>query len=145
MTGYGSFLYLVPEFDLGVYLAYNQESGALINAVLSQLMSAVFPHRSNGPELRPRRTDLSDASRFAGTYADNTYHHTDPTTGWRRRPFEIELNDNALMFQSAPAYRVGRLDFQRDDGVLLSFREGENGRITHLIVNQSVYERLGSP
>ncbi len=34
------------------------------------------------------------------------------------------------------------LVFQRDDGLLLAFRQGPDGAITHLLVNQTVYERL---
>ena len=46
------------------------------------------------------------------------------------------------MFAGAPAYPVGPLAFQRDDGLLLSFVEDGQGGISHFVVNQMVYERL---
>lgn len=145
MTGYGTFLYLLPEHDLGVFIAYNQESGTLASLVLSRLMSALFPNRPPARPMRPRLPRPVDLSRFVGTYASSIYHHGNPQTGWRRRPFEIgALGDSALSFGDAPAYQVGPLTFQRDDGVLLTFRENDDGAITFLFVNQAVYERLDS-
>lgn len=141
MTGFGSFLYLVPELDLGIYIAYNQESGSLAGGAINRLVGALIPGRE-GRALRGRVTS-PDLARFVGTYADNVYNHGDPSRGWRRRPFELaSTDDGALLFQGAPAYPVGPLAFQRDDGLLLTFRESDQGKITHLFVNQAVYERL---
>jgi hypothetical protein len=47
-----------------------------------------------------------------------------------------------IVFDGAPAFPVGPLTFQREDGVLLTFRENRRGEITHFFVNQTVYERL---
>lgn len=70
------------------------------------------------------------------------HHHSDPTTGWRVQPFEIDMDDQGhLVFQGSPAFPVGPLSFQRDDGLLLTFHEDASGEITHLWVNQTVYER----
>ena len=142
MTGYGSFLYLVPEHDLGVFIAYNQESGRLASAVLSKLLSALFPNKVAEPELRERWTRPINLSRFVGSYANSMYNHGDPSRGWRRRPFDLKQKDGALVFQGAPAFAVGPLTFQREDGLLLSFEEHEAGGIRHLFVNQAVYEKL---
>lgn len=143
MTGYGAFLYLVPEHDLGVFIAFNQESGSLPVAVLSGLMDALFPARPDAPELRPRLDDPVDLSRFTGTYANSMYHHTNPDEGWRRQPFELGTDGGGhLLFGGEPAYRVGPLAFQRDDGLLITFREGERGHIVYMFVNQSVFEKL---
>jgi len=46
------------------------------------------------------------------------------------------------MFDGAPARPVGLLAFERDDGLLLTFREDASGEITHLFVRQTVYEKL---
>ena len=142
MEGFGAYLHLVPEFDLGIYLSYNQESGVLPDAVLTRLMAELFPDRSSGHELRPRVEKPSDLARFAGTYANNMYHHTNPMTGWVPRPQEIKANDQGIVFKDKLAYQVGALDFQRDDGVLLSFREDAQGEISYLFINQTAFERL---
>lgn len=143
MEGYGSLLYLVPDHDLGVFIAWNQESGSLPNAVLTALVDALFPDRPDGPELRPRRTEPVDVSRFTGTYANSMHHHTNPDEGWERQEFELEADDEGrLVFRGEPAHPVGPLAFQREDGLLITFREDERGRIVYMFVNQTVYERL---
>ena len=143
MEGYGSFLYLVPEYDLGVFIAYNQESGSLPNVVLTGLVDALFPGRPDGPRLHPRLTERLDVSRFTGTYANSMHHHTNPEEGWRRQPFELEADaEGRLVFQGEPAFPVGPLAFQREDGLLITFREDERGEIAYMFVNQTVYEKL---
>lgn len=142
MAGYAAMLYLVPEHELGIFISANQESGALIDAVVSPLLAALLPGAAP-PERRAPYTGRVDLARFTGTYANNVYHHGDPTTGWRRQPFAIEATDDgALTFDGAPARPVGLLAFERDDGLLLTFREDASGEITHLFVRQTVYEKL---
>lgn len=142
MTGYATMLYLVPEYDIGIFIACNQESSAVIDPVLAGLLGALFPD-ARPPVLRDRYEGRLDLSRFTGTYANNVYHHGDPDTGWKWQPFELEATgEGALMFDGKAAWPVGPLTFQRDDGLLLSFQANEAGRITHLFVRQAVYEKL---
>lgn len=142
MAGYAAMLYLVPDYELGIFISCNQESGALIDAVVSPLLAALFP-RAAPPAKRAPYTGPVDPVRFTGTYANNVYHHGDPTTGWRRKSFDLEATgDGGLMFDGAPARPVGLLAFERDDGLLLTFREDASGEITHLFVRQTVYEKL---
>ncbi|MEM7583992.1 MAG: serine hydrolase [Acidobacteriota bacterium] len=142
MEGFGAYLYLAPELDLGVYFAHNQESGALPDAALSRLMAALLPEHETGPKLRPRVSEAIDFTRFAGTYANNIFHHTDPTTGWVPRPREIQATEDGLLYRDQPVVPVGPLQFQREDGLLLTFREDAKGEITHFFIQQAVYERL---
>jgi len=82
-------------------------------------------------------------SRFTGTYANSMHHHTNPEEGWRRQPFELEADaEGRLVFQGEPAFPVGPLAFQREDGLLITFREDERGEIAYMFVNQTVYEKL---
>lgn len=143
MAGFGSFLYLIPEHDLGVFIAWNQESGSLANAVLTGLVDALFPGRAESPALRPRLDRRVDLSRFTGTYANSMHHHTNPDEGWRRQELELEADEaGRLVFGGEPAFPVGPLAFQRDDGLLITFREDEGGEILYMFVNQTVYEKL---
>lgn len=142
MEGFAAMLYLVPEYDLGIFIACNQESSAVIDPVIETLLSALFPDARPEP-LRERYRGQLDLSHFTGTYANNLYHHGDPDTGWRRQSFELEATDEgALMFDGAPAWPVGPGTFQREDGLLLSFRENDEGEITYLFVKQAAYEKL---
>jgi CubicO group peptidase (beta-lactamase class C family) len=143
MEGFGVFLYLVPEHRLGIFVASNQESGAVANAVLRTLTDSLFPGHPPARAQRPRVALESGAGRFAGRYANSMYHHGDPTRGWKMQPIELTVDGQGrLIFDGAPAFPVGALTFQREDGVLLTFRENAAGAITHFFVNQTVYERV---
>ena len=143
MAGFGTFLFLVPEHRLGVFVATNQESGTMATVALTALMKALFPGAMTSAQLLMRLENGPDPARFAGRYANSMHHHTNPETGWRRQVIELAKDSSGrLMFGGAPAYPVGQLAFQRDDGVLLTFRVDGRGEITHFFVNQTVYERL---
>ena len=142
MAGFGAFLYLVPQQRLGVFVASNQDSGVIGTAATAALIDALFPGHPPARARLPRLSGPMSLTRFVGRYANNMYHHTDPTRGWRINPIELKADaDGRLVFAGAPAFPVGPLAFQRDDGVLLSFVE-ENGEIVRFVVNQMVYERL---
>jgi CubicO group peptidase (beta-lactamase class C family) len=143
MAGFGSFLYLVPEHRLGVFVATNQESGVIAQAAVSALVDALFRGHPPARPMLPRTTGSVPLAKFVGRYANSMYHHTDPTRGWRPAPFELTADaQGRLVFNGAPAYAVGPLAFQRDDGVLLTFVEDASGAITRFTVNQQVFERL---
>jgi hypothetical protein len=142
MTGYGAFLYLIPQHRIGVFIAFNQESTSLSTAAVSRLVAELFPGAGK-PALRPRYTGPDDAERFAGTYASSIHNHRDPTRGWRRIPMQVTVNDSGqLVFQRQTATRVGPAMFQMADGVLVTFRQDALRRITHMFVNQAVFERI---
>lgn len=143
MTGYGALLYLIPEHRLGVFVAYNQESSTLGTAVVSTLVASLFPGSKGSPALRTAHAENADIARFVGRYANAMHNHRDLDRGWRRRPFDVTVNDSGqIIFDNRPATRVGPLAFQRPDGVLVTFREGANKEITHMFVNQDAFERV---
>jgi len=143
MTGFGAFLYLIPQYRLGVFTASNQDSGTIGQAVTAALVDALFPGHGPARAKLPRPAAPVSLTRFVGRYANNMYHHTDPTRGWRINPIELKADaEGRLVFAGAPAYPVGPLAFQRDDGLLLSFVEDGQGGISHFVVNQMLFERL---
>ena len=141
MTGYASHLYLVPDHGLGIFVAYNQESAGLAATAIDRVVGALWPARPRSRPLRERAEEV-EPFRFTGSWADAMHHHGDPETGWRRRPFELTAEEGALLFDGVPARPVGPLAFQREDGLLLTFRQDAEGEVTHMLVKQTVYERL---
>ncbi len=143
MTGYGALLYLVPEHRIGVFVAYNQETSRLGTAVVSALVRSLWPGSAAPPVLRAAYTANADVSRFAGVYANAMHNHQNPDRGWRRRPFDVAVNDaGQIVFDRQPATRVGPLAFQRADGRLVTFRENVGKEITHMFLNQDAFERI---
>jgi len=78
--------------EVGVLVACNQESGALVDAIRPALFESLFPG-SQPLGLGERYAGEIDLARFAGVYSDNVYHHGDPATGWRRRSTSIEIEN----------------------------------------------------
>lgn len=144
MTGFGALLYLIPAQNFGVFIAYNQESETLANAVVSLLVSALIPGSGANPLSRAPLAVISEVERFAGSYADAVYNHRNPYEGWWRRTVAVSVDDaGQLVFQQRSATQVGTMAFQRPYGSLLTFREDAQGQITHMFLNQTVYERIG--
>jgi sorbitol-specific phosphotransferase system component IIA len=55
----------------------------------------------------------------------------------------VTVNDSGqVVFERQAATRVGPLVFQRQDGVLVTFRENARKEITHMFVNQASFERI---
>jgi len=143
MAGFGAFLYLVPAQRLGVFVASNQDSGVIGETATAAIVDALFPGHPSARAKRARLTTPVPLERFVGRYANSMYHHTDPSRGWRINPTELTADaEGRLVFAGVPAYPVGPLTFQRDDGVLLSFIENPNGEIARFVINQVVFERL---
>lgn len=145
MTGFGCILYLVPEHELGIFIACNQESGRLQDAVLSTLMRRYFERRQ--PEAGPRPATFANArtERFVGSYANNMYNHSRPARGgWRMRPVEVAAGDGHLVFRGRRARPVGPLTFEFPDRSLMVFRADAAGNITEMLIAQEVYERVGA-
>jgi CubicO group peptidase (beta-lactamase class C family) len=143
MTGYGALLFLIPEHRIGVFVAYNQESSALGSAVVKALVSSLFPGLAAAPGPRAAFPPNNDIERFRGVYANAIHNHRNPDLGWRRRPFDVKLNESGqIVVQNQPATRIDELVFQRSDGVLVTFRQNARKEITHMFVNQDVFERI---
>ncbi len=144
MTGYGCFLYLVPSHGLGLFIAYNQESGALSDKIVNAVVEEAFPGRNSRSIRRPRHEGEIDISRFAGTYASNMYNHSRPERGgWSRRTKKLESGRNrTLIYEQKRCIPVDDLSFQREDGLLLTFLVDDDKKITHLVVRQTVYEKV---
>ncbi|WP_244226527.1 serine hydrolase [Paenibacillus protaetiae] len=70
MTDFSSYLFLIPEQHVGVFLTYNKQ-GALRNLFYPQFISAFYPQyaaQADFPAYKPQSADELD--RFAGYYAD---------------------------------------------------------------------------
>ncbi len=142
MAGFGCFLYLVPSEHLGVFVACNQESATLADAVVPALTHAMLPQITHAAEQLPRRRG-GGLARVTGSYTSAMCNHTRPEKGgWKATPVEVAASDNgAIVFQRKRAYPVGNLLFQREDGTLIVFQADENDHIVRMLVGRDVYER----
>jgi CubicO group peptidase (beta-lactamase class C family) len=152
MTGFACFMYLLPANEIGIFVAVNREDGSMVHAILSPLVEMLLrtgavdasleESFTRAPERQP--SVRVDVPRFLGMYADSGYNHSRPQNGgWSKDPFEVIADAHGrLMFGGLPCEPLQPLLFERKDGLLIAFRENEKGEITHMLVRQSVYEKL---
>ncbi|MFP8954789.1 serine hydrolase domain-containing protein [Natrialbaceae archaeon A-arb3/5] len=150
-----SHLLFVPEYDLGLFLAYNTNTGAAANAeFLDSFAEEFFPDRtpeasaepSSEPDGRPEQ-----AAALEGTYrgvriAESTHARFSSTL--QAGTAEVSVDEDGFLvtdFGGGPTRWIERESFVFDevDGTdTLAFRE-EAGEITHLFVGFQAFERIG--
>lgn len=145
MEGYAALLYLLPEKDLGIFVASNIEQGALMEGMKKSVLDYFYPVSSTPDD--PRL--FAALQRFAGDYRWDVYCHTcgDDTRGFFPRPFRVTVNnDGTLSFQGRRWKMVEPPVFKaivNDDREIFSvFKENKEGLITYLFTGSNAYERV---
>lgn len=152
--GYSAMLTLLPDQNLGLFIACNTETGGedLAVAVKTALFNRLFPVNAK-PEITKRMTNQSPATveRFAGKYRPYIYCHTCPgnSGAYVPDPAEVTVNqDGTLSFQDEKWQQVEPLLFELASGprackVLLAFRANSKGEITYMFRDAyRVWERV---
>jgi len=140
VRGYATLLYLLPEQNLGFYLAYNTWEPELRQVLLREFLDHYYPIQVSSPNPLPddRRNPLY---RFVGDYRDIEYpHHTVDKLailfGTVLQYQVIANRDGTLQIGSARYVEVEPLLFRRTDAEdYVAFRENNQGQITHLFIS----------
>ncbi len=144
MDGFSALVYLLPDDDVGLFVAYNRDTSSVAARVSATLLERFFPARWPA-QLDPPATDPVDITRFTGSWVNTLRCHTCQGRSdyyWTANPFEAAANESGeLMIGGGPTRAIGPLLFQRDDGLLVAFRKDSNGRISHMFIRQTVFER----
>lgn len=138
LAGFHSMLSLLPDHRLGLFVSLNSNSEADVRAgVLRAFLNRYFPV-GDVPILTPEADAQKRLARFAGQYRTLRYPHTDFTrlggaqetlavTVTSQGELKILDKKNSLWVQTGP------LAFREKHSLrTLAFREGPEGRITHL-------------
>jgi CubicO group peptidase (beta-lactamase class C family) len=145
-------LALLPEEHVGLFVSYNTPFDP--RETLSAFLDHYYPLREKPPPQPP--ADFSaQADRFAGTYISTRVAHTSPQkiVGWID-PLKVSASSQDLVLQTPfgeQRYAEIRPNlFKQVDGErLLSFREDNQGNVTHLfwgpiaLFKAAWYETLG--
>jgi len=143
MEGFACLLYLLPSERLGVFVAYNQESrrlgDAVVEAVLDRLPAADPPAEST-----PVRSSALDPTELAGTYRSAMRNHTRPEHGgWTADPMEATASgDGSVEFGGTRFHPTAGAYLESTDGRRLTVRRKADGAITHLLVDQRVFDAV---
>ncbi len=145
MRGYSGMLYLVPEHNLGVYVACNRDSETgpptqLVDFVARRLMDRWFPVADEQSAPVPSEPLNIDTARFAGLYIPNLYCHTCyEGEGWppSDRFTKIDsVRPGVIKSPSREYYAAEPLLFVDESGEYkIAFSEDAQGRVTGYTFN----------
>jgi hypothetical protein len=149
LGGFGSLLFLLPEHNLGIFLAYNS-SGRMgkpdvIPTFGSRFLDHYYPTAEEFSRVRPVKDFSSDTHRFAGSYLANRYsRHTLLKIEAFFAQFKVEQTGDGTLTIHYPLnfkepskwVQVEPLVFQRVDGdAFVVFTEDERSRIAHMFID----------
>jgi CubicO group peptidase (beta-lactamase class C family) len=153
--GFRTLLLLLPEKNLGVFVAYNSEGSGGLETQHFGFQRAFFDHYYPAPAAEPVQppADFSErAGRFEGSYRiTRSAYTTIEKYKNLMSPVEIsDLGNGALLFTiyglELRLVEVEPLYFRQTDGPLgIVFREDDRGRITHMFTDlapQFAFEKL---
>lgn len=131
MLGYSSFISLIPEKKIGVFVAHHHEGTSLRNKVID----AVLKYYGNTSSDQKAKTlnEGEDLSIFEGEYLWSTYCHTCPKEGTKKGRKLIVNDDNTLSGFGRKFYQIGPLLFKSFDGQrTMGFVKNEKGEIEYM-------------
>lgn len=141
MLGYSSFITLVPEINLGVFVVHHHENTNLRNKVISQVLEHFGTKDVINPN--PKRMN-NDVSKFAGNYKwmsnCNTCLDSD-----KQKTYELVANeDNTLSGFGRKFYQVEPLLFKSYDGKrIMGFLQNKSGKIKYMSLgNVNAFEKV---
>ncbi|MBS9464365.1 beta-lactamase family protein [Flagellimonas sp. 389] len=141
MLGYSSFITLVPEINLGIFVVHHHENTNLKGKVVSQILEHFGTKNVINPN--PERMN-NDVSKFTGNYKWMSSCYTCPNSD--QQPIhELTANDdNTLLGFGRKFYQVEPLLFKSYDGKrIMGFLQNENGKIKYMSLgNVNAFEKV---
>lgn len=140
--GYSALVTLVPEKNLGIFVATNTEGGAfgMGGAVKNAVLNHFFPMKAK-PEL-PKTANPAPAAlkKFAGRYRPIIHCHSCPagSGAYMPEPFEVKVTDDGMISAFGIRWKqIEPLVFVAAEGegagqALLGFKENKQGEIAYM-------------
>ena len=150
--GYSALMTLVPEKNLGIFVASNTETGGfgLAEKIKTEFFKRYFG--APNPEVPQAKNPSPNAlKKFAGKYRSIIYCHTCPPNAgaYVTNPFEVKVTeDGMLSFMGGRWKQIEPMLFILADGeragqVLFGFKENSKGEISYMFYDAyNVYEKI---
>ncbi|WP_378173939.1 serine hydrolase domain-containing protein [Aquimarina sp. SS2-1] len=131
MLGYASYMAMVPEEKLGVFVVHHHEGTRMRYAMVDMILEA-FAKKKPEEVMEPGKKQ-SDLTKLAGHYMWTTYCHT-CETGWKPNREELVVNkDHTFTIMNRTYVEIELLLFKSTDGMrTLGFVENEKGEIIYM-------------
>ncbi len=141
MLGYSSFITLVPEINLGIFVVHHHENTNLRNKVISQVLKHFGTENIINPN--PERIH-NDVSEFTGNYKWMSTCYT-CSNSEQQTTYKLTANDdNTLSGFGRKFYQVEPFLFKSYDGKrIMGFTKNENGKIKYMSLgNVNAFEKV---
>jgi CubicO group peptidase (beta-lactamase class C family) len=143
--GFNTRLFLLPDKNLGFFLAWNSNTTKLHWELTSHFLDHYYPVQDNHAPPQSSADFRNRAGRFTGHY--QPYDFSSKTIAKLSMLFEQihvgDGGDGTLTVGSNRYAEVEPLLFQRTDGEsYIAFHEDDNDRITHLVFGTAACKKL---
>ncbi|SHJ09782.1 CubicO group peptidase, beta-lactamase class C family [Aquimarina spongiae] len=141
MLGYSSFITLVPEINLGIFVVHHHENTNLRNKVISQVLEHFGTENIYNPNPERMRNDVSE---FAGDYKWMSNCYT-CSNSEQQTTYQLTANDdNTLSGFGRKFYQAEPLLFKSYDGKrIMGFTRNEDGKIKYMSLgNVNAFEKV---
>jgi len=152
--GYSALMTLVPEKNLGLFVACNTESGAfgLAGAAKGALINRFYTTRTKPEVPQTKNLPPEALKKFAGKYRPIIYCHScPPNTSYVPEPFEVKVTDDGMLsFMGGRWKQIEPMLFVLADGeragqVLFGFKENKQGDIAYMFQEAYLVSERISP
>ena len=142
VAGTSAHLVILPELDLGWYVASHHEANAVGARLKEALIDRFQPRRPSPPE--PSLAPAASLQRFAGRYRWDVYCRSCGRPAPSQGPEVTVHPDGSLGFAGQRWVQVDSLLFRREDGArVLGFRADRDGAIRYLFIDGPItFERI---
>ena len=145
IRGFASDITLLPEHNLGYFVAFNHECAGslackLIPALREQFLDRYFPA---APASLPSYTPKTELARLAGCYRHSRYYRsTVLKTTVLGHDVSVKTNDSGIVVDGTEYVEIAPLLFQEIGSQdRIAFREDSKGNITYMF-RPAAYEKL---
>lgn len=144
MPGFNCRLFLLPDQNLGFFVACNSNTVQLARKLTSHFLDHYYPVQERTGSPQPSADFRSRARHFTGYYRYTVCsRHTIEKISTLLSQVRVAHKDRTLSVGSGRYVEVEPLLFQRvDDEDYVAFREDELGRVTHMFIGTGAYEKL---
>ena len=156
LRGYSSSLTLIPQENVGIFIASNCFSG-IHDKFIDRFFARYFPEQSNSQTPYLISLSSQELKKYTGTYRDMEYPRSTiaKITGVAKQIQVTSQSDGTLLVQTPPLFFFGktnntkliptsepRLFRRQKDDAYVFFIANESGKITH--VSNPLYAKIGT-
>ena len=144
MPGFNCRLFLLPDQNIGFFIACNSDTVQLARKLTSQFLDHYYPVQKKTDSPQPPADFPSSARHLTGHYRYTVYsRHTIEKIMTLLSQVRVTCSNRSLTVGSGRYVEVEPLLFHRvNDEDRIAFKEDEHGRVKYMFIGTGAYEKL---